>query len=568
MKTQIRAAHKEAVPALNDASSLLEEREEVEKKRKLLDAFKSHFIMSDDEVAALTLNAEPVDDRFFDSLLRAKKISKDCEVLLGFEKQTLGTELMEQTSKNVHLGFQKLYKWVQREFKTLNLENPQMNSSIRKSLRVLAERPSLFQNCLDFFSEARESILSDAFYLALTGTSSSAVEEPSIKPIDLTAHDPLRYVGDMLAWIHSTAVSEHEALEVLFVAEGEELAKGLKSGRDAEIWRLVAEDGEADNGDFNALKALNNLVDRDVSGAVRMMRQRIEQVIQSNEEIVTAYRLANLINFYRITFLKLLGPESNLLQCIGNLEAEGLRQFRGLMRDYVTTIQGENQSIPSNLGPPSFLQKCLEQLGAICKTYETSLSAVEDRETDFQGVLAEGFEPFLSGCDNMASAVAMPDRAVFLINCKLAAAKSLDRFEFTLKRAQELREDVASTANELSKDQYGFFRERSGLDVLFRELEKGPASSLDEKTLSLASQTLDDFLPSAYMDALERLKYLQESVLTRRLTEAAAERFCQDFEKLERVIGDLDDRADSREESSSLRSIFPRTTGEIKVLLS
>ncbi|KAM0427161.1 hypothetical protein ACHAPT_007588 [Fusarium lateritium] len=573
MKSQVIAAHKQTTPALSEASSLLEQRRQVEVKQDLLGAFRKHFIMSENEIASLTMTAEPVDDRFFEALNKAKKISKDCEILLGFEKQTLGLELMEQTSKNINLGFQKLYKWIQREFKTLNLENPQMNSSIRRALRVLAERPSLFQNCLDFFSEARERILSDSFYVALTGSSASGTEDPSVKPIDMTAHDPLRYVGDMLAWIHSATVSEREALEVLFVAEGEELAKGLKSGRDAEIWRLIAEDDEIE-ADFNALKALNDLVDRDISGAARVLRQRMEQVIQSNEETIPAYKLANLVNFYRITFQKTLGPNTNLVELVEGLETEALRQFRALVRDHIATLQGEFQHAPSDLGPPAFLQDSLKQLKAISKTYDSSLSASEDRESEFENVLAEAFEPFMAGCENMAKVMKDQKGAIFLINCISSATACLEPFDFCQRRTQQLHDKSEEEAKKLVVSQYSFFRRGSGLDPIFSSLEENKdkdAAPLDEKLLGQASQTLDDFLPSALMDAMENLKHLQDSKLARQITEEAAEQFCNDFEQLEEVIMEEDEESvdsDDDEEEGRLRSVFPRTTAEIRVLLS
>ncbi len=38
------------------------------------------------------------------------------------------------------------------------------------------------------------------------------------RPIELHAHDPIRYVGDMLAWVHLAMASEREFLEALFFA--------------------------------------------------------------------------------------------------------------------------------------------------------------------------------------------------------------------------------------------------------------------------------------------------------------------------------------------------------------
>ncbi|TEA10043.1 Conserved oligomeric Golgi complex subunit 6 [Colletotrichum sidae] len=398
VQTRITAAHQETEPMLEEACALIQKRAEADSKQHLLKLVRLQFILSDDEVASLTSTAEPVDDRFFASLTKAKRISKDSEILLGFEKQTLGLQVMEQTSKHLNLAFQKLYKWVQREFKSLNLENPQMSSSIRRAVRVLAERPSLFQSCLGYFAEARERILSDAFHLALTATSTGGVESHSVKPIEMAAHDPLRYVGDMLAWIHSATVSEREALEILFVSDGDAIAKGLQTGRANELWQLLDNDDDVEAADsYDALEALNDLVDRDMSGASRILRQRVEQVIQSNEETVLAYRLANILEFYRYTFEKLLGSERGLLDLMTGLEAGALRQFRSLMRDHIATLQGEFQQTPSDLGPPDFLLESLKQLTAVMKTYEISLATSSDRERDFQPILADALDPFLSG---------------------------------------------------------------------------------------------------------------------------------------------------------------------------
>jgi hypothetical protein len=559
------------------------QRRQVEEKQALLNAFNANFTLSEDETAALTLTSEPVDDFFFATLAKATKISKDCEILLGFEKQTLGLEIMDQTSKNLNLGFQKLYKWVQQEFKTLNLENPQIGSSIRHALRVLAERPSLFQNCLDFFAEVREHVLSNSFHTALTSSSPSGMEDRSVKPIELVAHDTLRYVGDMLAWTHSAAVGEREALEGLFIGEGDEIAKGIQAGRDNEFWRLVAEDGE-DSDEFDAVKTLNELVDSDLSGAARLLRQRVEQVIQTNEETILAYKLANLLNFYKSTFSRLLSPGSTLVESLASLESEALRQFRSLARDYVAAVQGDFQHTPADLRPPEFLLDALEQLTAIMKTYETSFTSSSDREEEFEPVLAEALDPIISGSANMAKSLRAPSNSIFLVNCLLTAQRSLSRFDFTQRRTAQLQTQIDEERARLAETQYQFLRTESGLDALIAQLEPLKESKEDAEkvptleavqpaALSQASQLLDDFLPSALMDAVEKLKNLQDSRLAQDITEEAAEKFCVDFEHVEEMLMLADELAEQEQDESdddfqSLRALFPRTSGEIRVLLS
>ena len=580
MKRHISAAHQETAPVLEEASELMKQKNQVEAKEQLLGAFNAHFIMSDDDIATLTSTAEPVGDKFFAILARAKKIQNDCEILLGTENQRLGLEIMEQISKNLNGAFQKLYRWIQREFKSLNLENPQISSSIRRALRVLAERPSLFQNCLDFFAEARENILSDAFYTALTGTSVTGEEDPSVKPIELVAHDPLRYVGDMLAWTHSATVSEREALEILFISDGDEIAKGIQAGRDSEPWNRISEDEDGAS-DFDGLKALNELVDRDVAGAARVLRQRIGQVVQSHEETIMAYKIANLLNFYRITFSKLLGDDSVLLESLTTLEESALRQFRVLMRDHVASLQSDTQA-PPDLGPPDFLQDGLKQLTAIMKTYETSFTSLHGREADFQPILAEALDPFVKTSENIANNLKPPSNAIFAINCLLATRNILAPFDFNTERIAEIQEGIEKYGASLIEHQYSYFRTNSALQPLLEAL--APLSDGKEDLISIrslktfqpdvltqAGQILDDFLPSALMDAMENLKHLQSSKLIREITEEAADRFCEDFERLEEKLMAADEiweQEEGDEAGEPLRALFPRTSGEIRVLLS
>ncbi|KAA8566106.1 hypothetical protein EYC84_008710 [Monilinia fructicola] len=559
MKRHISAAHQETAPVIQEASELMKQKEQVQAKQELLNAFNAHFVMSDDDIALLTSTAEPVNDRFFSILNRAKKIQNDCELLLGTENQRLGLEIMEQTSKNLNGAFQKLYRWIQRE-----------------ALRVLAERPSLFQSCLDFFAEARENILSDGFYTALTGTTVGGDEDSSIKPIELVAHDPLRYVGDMLAWTHSATVGEREALEVLFISDGDEIAKGIQAGLDSEPWNRISEN-EDEIGHFDGLKALNELVDRNVTGVARVLRQRIGQVIQSHEETIMAYKIANLLNFYHGTFKRLLGDDSVLLESLATLEESALRQFRALMRDHITGLQSETQTAPPNLGPPDFLHEGLKQLTSIMKTYETSFTSPETREADFEPILNEAFDPFMKGSENIAKDLSTPQSTIFTINCLLSAEAALGPFNFTTSRVQEIKDTIQEHANVLIDHQYTFFLEKSALRPLLQALSTTTNIRdhpvFQPTSLIQASQTLDDFLPSALMDAMENLKDLQNSILIRQITEEAAEKFFDDFEKVEdRLIKADEELGESLDEEDGdkepLRALYPRTGGEIRVLLS
>lgn len=580
MRSHIAAANRETGPVLEEATSLMNQRKQVESKQQILHAFTSHFLISDEESTILTSTAEPVNEEFFQALTRVKKIHHDCQVLLGTENQQLGLEVLEQSSKQLNGAYQKLYRWIQREFKTLDLENPQISASVRRSLRVLAERPTLFQSCLDYFAEARESILSDAFHAALTG--STLEEHIATKPIEFHAHDPLRYVGDMLAWAHSTTVSEREALENLFISDGDEIQRSIQAGLESEPW-LRAE-GEVEV--FDGRRALNQLVSRDLISVVRLLRQRTEQVIQNHEDATLAYKIANLVGFYKGTFTKLLGADSEVLDVFDTLEASAMRQFRANMRDYVVNVQSDLAVAPADLSPPDFLEEALQTLKVLAKSYDTSVAASDDNGEGFHTVLAEALDPFLSGCENLQKGMEQPDSAIFAINCLYAAKETLSLYSFTKSRITAMDENIAAQVAALTDYQHQFLLHESGLNLLLDALDTISESedgiqSISElepfqpDALVAASQQLDEFLPSALIDASENLKRLQNKKLIQDITEEAADRFCKNFELVEAKMTAADDllRGDEDEneegeQKPGLRDMFPRTSGEIRVLLS
>ena len=585
MRQHVTAARQENAPILEEASTLLVQKQESETKKQLLDAFNKHFIISEGDLLVLIGASEAVDDAFFAILNRVKHIYVDCQVLLGTDNQRLGLELMDQSSKHLNIGYQKLYRWIQKEFKTLNLESPHISSIIRRALRALAERPTLFQSCLDLFAEAREHVLTDAFYSALTGSSSEKDQNLMTKPIEFYAHDPLRYVGDMLAWTHSATVSEREALESLFISDGDEISKGFQAGRQAEPWSAADDEG------FDGRKALGELANRNIAGVARALRQRTEQVLQNHEDAVLLYRIASLVIFYRVTFIKLLGSHSILLDTLSSLEQSALRQFKTVVSDNVSAVEADITAPNSDLQIPDFLEEALTQFVTLLKTYDSSLTPASSRVADFEPVTAQALDPFLSICEKMSREMNEPSARIFLVNCLSAAKTTLSKYDFAQSRVSGLNEQLASLISSLTEYQHAFFLHTSGLHPLLVALAPTEESSenllkvpmlppFQRQPLTDASQTLDNFLPSALMDAMENLKRLVSTKMSQEITGDAAERFCEDFEFVEGKLAAVDElrenavpkggegNEEEEQEVVPLRSLFPRTSGEIRVLLS
>lgn len=582
---------------LEEASTLVIQSESVKTKQRVYEAFKNRFVMAPSDVYYLTSSTEPVDDHFFELLGQAKRIHKDCEFLLGSENQRLGLELMDQTLRNLNNAFKKLYNWIQKEFKILDLEAPHVGAPVRRALRVLAERPSLFQNCLDFFAEAREHTLSDAFHAALIAApDSEGTRKGAMKPIEFSTHDPLRYIGDMLAWIHSATVSEQESLESLFIAEGDELAKGLKAGKESELWANVEglQISEKKETTFDGRKALNDLVSRDMAGVSRTLKQRAELAIRNHEDPVVMYKTKSLLDFYESIFSKLVGNEAALILVTSELTALAFDKFDQLMADEVN--QSAHESIPDDLSVPSFLRNALDRLSAILKTDSATVRTPSKASTSSTSrLLTSALIPFLDQCSDFASSLpktdssSPPANVIFQLNCLVPVQSQLIPHSESIHELVTTTDaTISSLITELTTAQHAFFLQSSDVANLLSAIESSQADQPISKlpafapeALTASAQKLDDFLPEAILDGMRNLKYLADKKLAQQLTEDAAQRFCADFEVVENKLteademdqskfsegeGDLDHQ--NKAENERLRDLYPRTLGEVRVLLS
>lgn len=84
----------------------------------------------------------------------------------------------------------------------------------------------------------------------------------SARAIDIQAHDPLRYLGDILAWTHQAVASEKEILSLIFGVAATSRQSDLEPGN--ERW---LEDG-------TIMSALDDLIEKDLEGTCRPIRVR------------------------------------------------------------------------------------------------------------------------------------------------------------------------------------------------------------------------------------------------------------------------------------------------------
>jgi hypothetical protein len=113
----------------------------------------------------------------------------------------------------------------------------------------------------------------------------------------------MRYVGDMLAWVHQTIAAEREFLESLF---------NVKS--DMRMVGSVRKFGKSEEEEW-----IQELMDAAMSKVSVPLKVRVQQTIRSQESSIVSFKIANLLQFYMLTMQRTIGEDALLSQALHEL---------------------------------------------------------------------------------------------------------------------------------------------------------------------------------------------------------------------------------------------------------
>lgn len=228
------------------------------------------------------------------------------------------------------------------------------------AVRALRERPVLFKYCAEEVATARHNALFQRFITALTRGGPGGMP----RPIELHAHDPKRYINDMLAWVHQSLAGEREFVVALFgddkaeeredsadTSAGDELGRHTackpaphvfschspasplsnivfvmvltiacslrcSPSEHAVLWCHLWALASVDGGDLGAPDSLSTsaLLDRIFESICRPLKVRIEQVLMTSPPLLLCFQLAQLHSFYLGLIGRAVGPGAQLTQ--------------------------------------------------------------------------------------------------------------------------------------------------------------------------------------------------------------------------------------------------------------
>lgn len=512
-----------------EASELKQQETELASKQMLLEAYEDTFVISEADAEVLRDFSTAPDDKFYAAMERVKKVNSDCQVLLASEEsQAAGLEIMSAASDLLDAAYSKLFNSVKQQLRAISGPHMRIGRGLRIMLEQLASRPLQFDEALSGLADTRQRNLYDEFVAALTGESRGS------KPLDFYAYDVKRYVGDMLAWVHSAIVGEYEQFAALFDDDSSSHAPGV--------------DLETTN---DSQKIVRQLVTKSTGGLIKPLRVRVENLLSSQADLTTVYELSGILTFYHSMFLKHVDETAPIATAVAKLIESATLRFGRCVADKVESVKAQlpaAQDQVSDLQPPEFLLDALAAAKAVLRSYETSI-AYSPQSAQINEIINDLVEPYLEFCRRIAADMRLIDSEVFLINCYDAVKAVLALFAFAAGKAAQLGAMVDELVDALVEAQLRGFMAKSGMR---------DAHADDADSLRAFAPKLDEFLPAATMEAGTELARLSSPRLASSITLRASRRFADVY-------------ADLYTETAKLHpnvTLLPRTVQEVSVLLA
>ncbi|XP_053236489.1 conserved oligomeric Golgi complex subunit 6 [Podarcis raffonei] len=540
MTNHLKATKEQTQDLIEKTTKLQAENQRLELKAQIADAFIAEFQLSPEEMNVLRSTRDgPVTEDFFKVLGRVKQIHNDVKILLRTNQQRSGLEIMEQMALLQETAYEQLYRWAQGECRTLTQESCDISPVLAQAMEALQDRAVLYKYTLDEFATARRSAVVRGFIDALTRGGPGGTP----RPIEMHSHDPLRYVGDMLAWLHQATASEKEHLEAL-------------------LKHITTEGVE---------KNMQEVIGHITEGVCRPLKVRIEQVIVAEPGAVLLYKISNLLKFYHHTISNIVGnTAAMLLTTMEEMHVLSKKIFFNSLSLHASKLMDKVELPPADLGPSSALTQTLALLREVLASHDSCVIPLDTRQADFGQVLSCVLDPLLQMCTVSASNLGSADMATFMVNSLHMMKTTLALFEFTDKRLEMLQYQIEAHLDTLINEQASYVLNRVGLSYIYNIVqqhkpEQGPLAnvpSMDSMSLKAAMVQFDRYLSAPDGLLMPQINFLLSATVKQQIIKLSTELVCRAYSEVYSAVMNPDNGYKDPE------TILPRSPHQVQALLS
>ncbi|KAF3586757.1 hypothetical protein F2Q69_00028724 [Brassica cretica] len=371
---------------ISTTERLKQELEVTTQRQEIVGCFLRDYQLSNEEIKAL--REDELDESFFQALSHVQEIHSNCKLLLRTHHQRAGLELMGVMAMYQEGAYERLCRWVQAECRKLgDTDNPEVGDLLRTAVRCLKEKPALFKYCAEEVGNLRHNALFRRFISALTRGGPGGMP----RPIEVHAHDPLRYVGDMLGWLHQALASERELVHALFDIDSADYKSTAKNTAENDSLKAAESD-------------FTFVLDRIFEGVCRPFKVRVEQVLQSQPSLIISYKLTNTLEFYSYTISDLLGRDTALCNTIGMVKDAAQKTFFDILKTRGEKLLRYPPPVAIDLSPPPAVREGVSLTLEIIENYNSMMVSASGEKPAFDPVLSALLDPIIKMCEQAAEA--------------------------------------------------------------------------------------------------------------------------------------------------------------------
>ena len=421
----------------------------LEAKAALVESFLAHFTLSEEDARAL--DEGEIDEEFFAALGRIGVIREACAALLvGSFHQRVGLDILDGLARRLERGYERLYRSVQQQAAALTALPPPSSPFI-PALALLRAMPVYYEHVLAEITQAHRLHLIQRFMAAMTRG------EPGQRPIDLHAHDPVRYVSDMLAWTHQQVANERD-----FIAQ-------LTAMLDDQQRALAQPQQQHSTAQPTSEASRAQLLSAVFEGLSRLLRTRLEQALQSQPTAETAFRVWNVVAFYQATVAPLFPPEATFRATLHAMTDSARAHFFDVMKRQGDKLSAQPPQPMHDLSPPPVLTEGLSQLTTILAiASQSSLSPASSVE--LAPVLAASLDPLLTAIGAAAAALSLEDQCVYAINNLDLVVRTLRKYDAARGRVEVLSFRLDGEVERLVAQHYTAAMDKCGMRALVERM--------------------------------------------------------------------------------------------------
>jgi len=481
-----------------------------------------------------------------------------------------GFELLELLGQHQEMAYQRLFEWVKTKCDALSESGTtdDIDIMLQTAVRYLRKLPIYYSQCQDLIVNSRRTQLVQKFIVALTqgGSGSGSSGRGSVgRAIDLHAHDAVRYVGDMLAWMHQAVASEEEFLHAVF---GENDKNRQKKDESSESENQT-DVGEPMLQGFS----IPELLARSLQGLGRPLRMRIMQTLETRTGLESWYTLTDLLCFYEITFQRLVPMENSVHSAIKGCLNECKRLFMAALNKQADLLTQSPPSYPLDLTASHITKDCSRQIHEILKVYGGALSPLpfdKEDQCHVDAVLGCIIQPLLQACRLGGQPLQKGDMAIFMLNNVSSIQHELReaaKRSSNVKAAAEtwftlLEQETNTWISVIVTEEAGKTLKRSDLDKLLELVEILPEGLNANEQPGLSQDRIGTVMRAFYASLFSTIAPQFERLQNPELRETTRRQTAEAVADSHAIIYKFISSRDCYD-----KSILAHTIDEVKVLL-